>query len=254
MWSPDPSALGDIRPDPYETRLLRAAHSARHQGRMAAHHVLSDLHSLSPQDGDLHLLAARFALEGGNFGRAAALAGQVLARRPQDLYAGYLRASALVAQGRDTADLTTLAARLPGSPVIAAVQAEADRPTADFTAPDAQWRQHAPADATISEGAGLARFAQEPAGLATIVIGFRNQPGLLSAVQSLLGQSEATEIVVVNTGGGDTAQALAPVLRHIRLIDSATPCQVGAARNIGVAASRAPFAAFLAGDCLAQAD
>ncbi|MCX7286950.1 MAG: glycosyltransferase [Rhodobacterales bacterium] len=249
LWSPDPQALGDVRPDPYEARFVRAAHFARRQGQMDAHHVLMDLQSQSPQDSDLPLLAARFALEAGAFSKAKALADQALADRPHDLYARLLRASALVAEvgpafGRDLAILET---RLPGSPVIAALRAEAERPSADFTHQTAAWRQHAPADATIREGADIAR-----SDLATVVIGFRNQPGLLAAVQSLLAQDQATEIVVVNTGGGDVAETLAPVLNKIRLIDCATPCKVGAARNTGVAASRAPFLAFLAGDCLAR--
>lgn len=249
LWSPDPGALGEVRPDPYEARLLRAAHSVRRQGSLAAHHVLMDLHGQSPQDSDLPLLAARFALEAGDFDRARSPADQALTDRPNDLYAQFLRASAFVADeaGASCPDLAALVARLPGSPVIAALVAEAGRPTADFTDPGAAWRRHAPADATIREGKDIA-----PSDLATVVIGFRNQPGLVEAVLSLLTREEATEIVVVNTGGGDAAQVLAPVLGRIRLIDCATPCRVGAARNIGVAASRAPFVAFLAGDCLAR--
>ena len=83
-----------------------------------------------------------------------------------------------------------------------------------------------------------------------MVIGFRSQPGLLSAVHSLLDQG--TEIVVVNSGGGSVHADLAPVADRIRLITTDTDLRVGAARNIGVAASRAPFLAFLAGDCLAE--
>jgi hypothetical protein len=92
LWSPDPGELGKVRPDPYEARLVRAAHVVRRQGRMVAHHVLADLHDQSPQDSDLALLAARFALEAGAFDRAKSLADQALADRPHDLYARFLRA------------------------------------------------------------------------------------------------------------------------------------------------------------------
>lgn len=149
----------------------------------------------------------------------------------------------------DAADeIGRLLATVPDSPILADLAARADRPTARFTAPNAAWRGLAPDDTRIREGAAIARSDQ-----ATVVIGFRNQPGLLAAVQSLLDQNEVPEIVVVNSGGGEVAAALAPVLDRIRLISCDKDLQVGAARNIGVAASRAPFLSFLAGDCLARA-
>ena len=97
---------------------------------------------------------------------------------------------------------------LPGSPVIAALQAEVARPAADFTAADARWRDLAPPDAAIYEG------RPDRSDLATVVIGFRSQPGLLSAVRSVLDQG--TEIVVVNSGGGGVRADLAPVAGRIR--------------------------------------
>ena len=90
------------------------------------------------------------------------------------------------------------------------------------------------------------------AAMAIVVIGYQGQPGLLAAVQSLLDQDEAAEVVVVNTGGGAPEHVLAPVLARIRLITVDAPMYVGAARNIGVDASRAPWVAFLAGDCTAR--
>lgn len=245
-WAPDPGALGDIRPDPYETRFSRAATCARRQGQLQAHHAMLTLLQDSRQDTDLHLLAARFALEAGAYDTAIALSDA----EPDGLSPCLLRATAQVQGGNPQAaqdDLALLTSKLPGSPVIAALLADAGRATDDLTAPDAYWRQFAPPDATIREGANVAH-----SDLATIVLGFRNQPGLLSAVHSLLAQDAATEIIVVNSGGGDVASSLAPVLARIRLITTDTPLYVGAARNIGVEASRAPFLAFLAGDCIAR--
>jgi hypothetical protein len=247
LWAPDPGVLGPTVPDPYETRLTRAAASARRRGALAAHHVMLDLFCDSPQDHDLLLLAARFALDAGAFDTACALADTRLRAGPDDLYARFVRISAQLAMGLAVHDdLSALAVRLPGSPLVASLLHEAVRPSADFAADDAPWRQQAPADATLHEGAQIAR-----SDLATVVIGFRNQPGLLNAVQSLLDQDAATEIVVVNTGGGAVRRSLAAVAHRIRLITCETPLQVGAARNIGLAASRAPYIAFLAGDCLA---
>jgi tetratricopeptide (TPR) repeat protein len=250
LWSPDPGALGEIRPDPYEVRFARAANAARRRGQRAAHHVMDDLFRASPQDADLRLLTARFAVEAREHDAALALADQALSRRPADLYPRLLRASALTGLGRSgeaEADLSALRHAVPGSPMIADLCARAERPRADFLSATAPWRRLAPEDAVVREGSAIAR-----SDLATVVIGFRNQPGLLSAVQSLLQQDEVPEIVVVNSGGGTVEASLAPVLGQIRLIACEVPVQVGAARNIGVAASRAPFVAFLAGDCLAR--
>jgi hypothetical protein len=248
LWSPDPEAVGEIRSDPYEVRFARVFRTLRRQGHRAAHHVLADLHADSPQDHDLRTLSARYALQAGDFETTLRLAHDGLQAQPGDLGLRLLHASALAALIRSEARSETLvlSADVPDSPVLAALLAEIDRPTADLAAPGAPWRQVAPADATLYEGTRVAG-----SDLATIVLGFRSQPGLLAAVRSLLAQEPPTEIVVVNSGGGSVVADLAPVADQIRLITCDAPLFVGAARNIGVAASRAPFVAFLAGDCLA---
>ncbi|WP_136646022.1 glycosyltransferase family 2 protein [Tabrizicola sp. YIM 78059] len=250
LWSPPAGATGEIRPDPYEVCLTRAARSSRRRGQLSAHHVMDDLFRASPQDNDLRLLSARFACDAQAFDRALHLVDEALAARPDDLYPRILRARALIGLSRsDDAgdDIGVLDAAVPGSPLVAALACRANLARADLMAPDAAWRGIAPGDATIREGLAMVR-----SDLATVVIGFRNQPGLPAAVQSLLDQDEVPEVVVVNSGGGRVAVALAPFLDRIRLITCETPLQVGAARNIGIAASRAPFVAFLAGDCRAR--
>jgi tetratricopeptide (TPR) repeat protein len=247
LWAPPPDMLGPLTPDPYETRMALASRSVRDRGRLAAHHVVNDLSALSPEDADLPLVAAQLALDAGAPDLALAVLARVPAER-QSLGSTYLNCLAKLATGQTQAALATLSTLeplAPGSPILAALRTEIARPAADFMALDAAWRHLAPG-ATCHEGARMAR-----SDLAVIVIGFQNQPGLLPAVQSVLDQDEAAEVVVVNTGGGAVGDSLAPVLNRIRLITTDQPMYVGAARNIGIAASRAPYLAFLAADCLA---
>jgi glycosyltransferase involved in cell wall biosynthesis len=91
-----------------------------------------------------------------------------------------------------------------------------------------------------------------PADLAVIVISLRNEPGLVNAVRSLLSQCPRPEIVVVNTGSGDAAATLAAAEIDVTSIERPEPLYPGAARNLGIRATRAPFIAFLAADCRAE--
>ncbi len=88
--------------------------------------------------------------------------------------------------------------------------------------------------------------------IAVVVIGYRAQKGLVAAVTSLVNQVCQAEIVVVNSGGGDAIALLQEFSGRIRIIDIEEPLRVGAARNIGIDASEAPYVAFLAGDCIAK--
>lgn len=85
--------------------------------------------------------------------------------------------------------------------------------------------------------------------LACVVIALRAQPELVDAVRSVLAQNEPVEVVVVNSGGGDVATLLGgPDVRVVELPSRVLP---GAARNAGLAATSAPYVAFLAADCVA---
>jgi len=105
------------------------------------------------------------------------------------------------------------------------------------------------------EPAGAAPRTAAAAGhpeLACVVISHRGQREVVAAVRSLAGQEPACEIVVVNSEGENPEPLLraaglsAPVLhRETRLLP-------GGARNLGVAATSAPYVAFLAADCLAE--
>ncbi|TPI16835.1 glycosyltransferase family 2 protein [Mesorhizobium sp. B4-1-3] len=89
--------------------------------------------------------------------------------------------------------------------------------------------------------------------LAVVVIGFRAPASLAAAVRSVLDQDVPLEIVVVNSGGGSAKALLADCGIEVKVIDVEERLFAGAARNRGIAATQAPFVAFLADDCLACA-
>ena len=87
--------------------------------------------------------------------------------------------------------------------------------------------------------------------LACVVISLRAQPGVVAAVRSVLSQGEPVELVVVNSGGGDVAGVLRGAGLDVPVVELPERVFPGAARNAGLAATSAPFVAFLAADCLA---
>jgi glycosyltransferase involved in cell wall biosynthesis len=88
--------------------------------------------------------------------------------------------------------------------------------------------------------------------LACVVLSLRDQPGLAAAVRSLLHQSEPAEIVVVNSGGGEPRATLSTAGIEVPVVEWPERLLPGGARNLGVEATRAPYVAFLAADCLAE--
>jgi glycosyltransferase involved in cell wall biosynthesis len=85
-----------------------------------------------------------------------------------------------------------------------------------------------------------------PARLACIVLAHGAAASLDHAIASLLEQEPATELVVVHSGG-----AAPHVPAGVELVHEPSLLMPGAARNRGVAATTAPFVAFLAADCRA---
>ncbi|MBN9023617.1 MAG: glycosyltransferase family 2 protein, partial [Rhizobiales bacterium] len=93
--------------------------------------------------------------------------------------------------------------------------------------------------------AGAAAGAPE---LAAIVLALGAPDEAVEAVRSLLAQDPPVEIVVVNSGGGGMAAKLRAAGIDVPVIEREERLYAGAVRNLGIAATRAPFVGFLAAD------
>jgi glycosyltransferase involved in cell wall biosynthesis len=88
--------------------------------------------------------------------------------------------------------------------------------------------------------------------LSCVVLSLADQPELVDAVRSLVRQSPQPEIVVVNSGGGDSAARLRKAGLDAPVINSEDRLLPGGARNAGVRATSGRYVAFLAADCRAE--
>lgn len=90
--------------------------------------------------------------------------------------------------------------------------------------------------------------------LAAIVLSVGAPPELRCAVESLLAQTIPVEILVVNSGGGDPESRLTGLGRSVAILSVPERLWPGAARNLGIHATHAPWIAFLASDLVAAPD
>jgi glycosyltransferase involved in cell wall biosynthesis len=88
--------------------------------------------------------------------------------------------------------------------------------------------------------------------IACVVLSVGAEPELVDAVASVLEQEPQPEIVVVNSGGGDAADVLRQAGIAAPVVERPDRVLPGAARNLGVEATEAPYVAFLAADCRAE--
>jgi hypothetical protein len=72
-----------------------------------------------------------------------------------------------------------------------------------------------------------------------------------TAIDSILAQNSAAEIIAVNSGHGSLRSSLGDRLSRIVLVESPTKRLPGGTRNLGLAQAHAPIIAFLAADCIA---
>lgn len=94
-------------------------------------------------------------------------------------------------------------------------------------------------------------WTREPE-MSVVVLSYRGRPTLFDAVRSLRDQDVPLEIVVVNSAGGEVPRRLAEAGLDVQVIDVEHRLFPGGARNLGIAATRARFVAFLADDCIAR--
>jgi glycosyltransferase involved in cell wall biosynthesis len=88
--------------------------------------------------------------------------------------------------------------------------------------------------------------------MAVIVMSVGAPPELGEALSSLLRQKVPAELVVVNSGGGDVRARMPAGADGVKVISCDEVLWPGAARNLGIAESGAPYVAFLAADCIAE--
>lgn len=95
--------------------------------------------------------------------------------------------------------------------------------------------------------------APSPADISVVVMGYRNAGSIVDAVESVVTQADAgVEVVVVTSGGDDSAALVRERYPALRVIESASRLLPGGTRNAGIRATGAPIIAFLEADCLAR--
>jgi GT2 family glycosyltransferase len=85
-----------------------------------------------------------------------------------------------------------------------------------------------------------------------VVLSHGDEPLILDALDSLAALAVPLEVVVSHSGQGSTPRRVAAAHPAVRIVESIDRRLPGAARNAGVAATSAPFVAFLAADCVVQ--
>lgn len=247
LWAPDPGDVGPVLPDPIDTRLRWIERARERNGLAGAAAAASDLVEGRPDDPELRLLAASLCLQTGDSEGALAVLPPDEVARPRLARALAARADLELGKPRKAARaIERLRRKLPGNLMLRALAEQAAPEAPDFAAPDALWRRVLPGgEATLDEGAENGRGP-----LTVVVITHARARSPARTIAEIRAQSPATEIVVVHSGGGNRRSELASDWHHIRLICVEQLLRVGAARNVGLLASRGQIVTFLAGDCL----
>lgn len=245
LWAPPIHLFGKPVEDPVPARLRLIGQLLRSHSGETACHIAQDLTAARPDDPDLAFMAGLLAADCGR-----AEGTEMPAAAKEESLAGRYLAARLTAANGDTDQARHMMDGVRRASPSALWIAHANTATfgpPDFSAPDAAWRDHLSGPARLFEG------PQNGSGkMAVIVLSYKAPAQLRRAVASVLGQDRPAEIVVVNSGGGDAAGVLGDLMPRLRLVDVEERLYVGAARNVGIDASAAPFVAFLAADCVAM--
>jgi tetratricopeptide (TPR) repeat protein len=236
--------------DPLAHKLRRLIKNRATGGYENAMYLAQDIGQEFPDDQEIALFASDSAMRAKHWRTSLKIIQHVIKHNKEPLFAHLLAARAYVAL-RETSQavkaMESAKMLLPDSHIPSHVRDALSPGNECFNSKNALWRRWIATDAKIYEGGSVATND-----LAVIVIGLHAPEELRNAIASIRSQSVLPEIVVINSGGGDPKAVLSDHLDVIRLINVEQRLFVGAARNIGIDASRAPFVAFLASDCIAM--
>lgn len=248
IWAPPIESVGVPKSDAAHVRLRWAASNMSQNGFAGAFHGVEDAFRQTDRDTDLGLLAASLALEAGRPDDALRLCDEIKGDSETMSCAELIRSRAKTCLGDHEGARSAAVEALVYAPKSSSVRKHvtATLPIAErFAHPKAIWQRWAKG-ATLHEGSKIAT-----SDIVVVVLGLCAPRELAEAVASLRMQDVTSEIVVVNSGGGNAKAVLRKDLDYIRLIDVPERVFPGCARNIGIDASSAPFVGFLASDCRA---
>ena len=235
-------------PDPLRCQLKRLQQTWLKGGYENAMYVALDILKDHPDDTEMALWAADCALKCGFWDRALDLVQPIAARDPEALLARSIACRAQIELGQIKQARQTLSEidkLAPDSTLFRALQ---DRLPARSLFGTMQrstlWQRWIDGPATMVEGKKISDSA-----MSVVVLSLGAPKEVADAVASLLSQSEVPEITVVNSGGGDITSQLSQYRDRLRIISTPVRLYAGAARNVGIDASRGQYVGFLASDC-----
>lgn len=248
LWAPSSEQLPTPSPDSIATRLIYIDKLRNVGGAKTAKTIARDVMESAPNDVDLALLAAQVMIEAGQYSDARCILEKFSKNRgPNSVTARWLMSKAMAGEGNQVEarkQMDALSPEVLNWPILKDLYFGG---SFKFTRRTALWRRWSKSKMKIREGSNISQ-----SNLAVVVIGVKSPSELAITVGSLISQDTPCEIVVINSGGRAASRFLTPYLDRIRLIDVEEKLFVGAARNIGIDASRARSVAFLASGCQAS--
>ncbi len=249
LWAPEIEDVGQPKNDSLRVQLHRMEATLRVGGAGNAAYLAEDIFRQYEQDADLGLLATEMHLRAGNSAESKSLCEKINEQHADLVLTDLMLSRSLWHTGnKPDAHLVAqaIAERLPQSKTVQHQVSQTLPFPERISHEKASWRQWVQ-QANYRIGSNVAR-----SDLCVVVLGYRSPPEIVNAVASLVSQDVIPEIVVVNSGGGEIEALLSDYIEQVHLIMVEERLFAGAARNIGVDASSAPYIAFLASDCAAE--